>query len=64
MGYPPGQDIKWNEEDYNNLVNKFNLMYELGVRSFAIHFDDIDGEGTNPSKQVARKPTHQGVREG
>ena len=48
----PGQDIKWNEEDYNNLVNKFNLMYELGVRSFAIHFDDIDGEGTNPKKQV------------
>ena len=48
----PGQDIKWNEEDYNNLVNKFNLMYDLGVRSFAIHFDDIDGEGTNPKKQV------------
>lgn len=48
----PGKDIKWNEEDYNNLVNKFNLMYELGVRSFAIHFDDIDGEGTNPKKQV------------
>lgn len=49
----PGKDIKWNEEDYNNLVNKFNMMYDLGVRSFAIHFDDIDGEGTNPKKQVA-----------
>lgn len=49
----PGKDIKWNEEDYQNLVNKFNLMYDLGVRSFAIHFDDIDGEGTNPKKQVA-----------
>ncbi len=49
----PGKDIKWNEEDYNNLVNKFNLMYNLGVRSFAIHFDDIEGEGTNPKKQVA-----------
>lgn len=48
----PGQDIKWNEEDYNNLVNKFNLMYDLGVRSFAIFFDDIDGEGTNPEKQT------------
>ena len=48
----PGQDIKWNEEDYNNLVNKFNMMYDLGVRSFAIHFDDINGEGTNPKKQV------------
>ncbi|MGN0213644.1 MAG: beta-N-acetylglucosaminidase domain-containing protein [Muribaculaceae bacterium] len=48
----PGQDIKWNEEDYKNLVNKFNLMYDLGVRSFAIFFDDISGEGTNPVKQV------------
>ena len=48
----PGQDIKWNEEDYKNLVNKFNLMYDLGVRSFAIFFDDISGEGTNPLKQT------------
>ena len=49
----PGQDIKWNEEDYQNLVNKFNGMYDLGVRSFAIFFDDISGEGTNPNKQTA-----------
>ena len=48
----PGKDIKWNEEDYNNLVHKFNLMYDLGVRSFAIFFDDIEGEGTNPVKQT------------
>lgn len=48
----PGQDIKWNEEDYQNLVHKFNLMYDLGVRSFAIFFDDISGEGTNPVKQT------------
>lgn len=48
----PGQDIKWNDEDYNNLVNKFNLMYQLGVRSFAVFFDDIEGEGTNPMKQT------------
>ena len=48
----PGKDIKWNEEDYNNLVNKFNHMYDLGVRAFAIHFDDIEGEGTDSNKQV------------
>lgn len=48
----PGQDIKWNDEDYTNLENKFNMMYDLGVRSFAIFFDDIDGEGTNPRKQT------------
>ena len=48
----PGQDIKWNEEDYQNLVHKFNLMYDLGVRAFAVFFDDISGEGANPAKQV------------
>ena len=48
----PGQDIKWNEEDYQNLLRKFNDMYALGVRAFAIHFDDISGEGTDSNKQV------------
>ena len=48
----PGKDIKWNEEDYQNLMNKFNHMYDLGVRAFAIFFDDISGEGTNPYKQT------------
>ncbi len=48
----PGQDIQWNEEDYVNLVNKFELMYDLGVRAFAIFFDDISGEGTNPVRQT------------
>lgn len=48
----PGQDIQWNEEDYANLTAKFEMMYDLGVRAFAIFFDDISGEGTNPMKQV------------
>lgn len=48
----PGADIRWNEADYDSLLNKFNMMYDLGVRSFAIFFDDISGEGTNPKKQV------------
>ena len=48
----PGQDIKWNEADYQNLLNKFDMMYALGVRAFAIHFDDIEGEGTNPLRQT------------
>lgn len=48
----PGQDIKWNDEDFNNIVNKFELMYDLGVRHFAVFFDDIDGDGTNPYKQT------------
>lgn len=48
----PGKDIKWNEEDYQNLVRKFNSMYDLGVRHFSLFFDDISGEGTNPLKQT------------
>ena len=48
----PGQDIKWCEEDLQNLINKFEAMYDLGVRAFAIHFDDIEGEGSNPYRQT------------
>lgn len=48
----PGKDIQWNEQDYRNLVNKFEMMYYLGVRSFALFFDDISGEGTNPVRHV------------
>ena len=48
----PGKDIKWNDEDRKNLINKFELMYNLGVRAFAVFFDDISGEGTNPEKQA------------
>ena len=48
----PGKDIQWNEKDYKLLLGKFILMHSLGVRSFALFFDDISGEGTNPHKQV------------
>lgn len=49
----PGKDIQWNDEDYFNLISKFNHMYDLGVRSFALFFDDIEGDGTNPHRQAA-----------
>ena len=48
----PGKDIKWNDEDRANLIGKFEKMYELGVRSFAVFFDDISGEGTKADKQA------------
>ena len=48
----PGQDIKWEEEDIQNLLRKFESMYSLGVRAFAVHFDDISGAGTNPYYQT------------
>lgn len=48
----PGQDIKWNDADRNNVLQKFEKMYALGVRSFAVFFDDISGEGTKAEKQA------------
>ncbi|MCX4331101.1 MAG: beta-N-acetylglucosaminidase domain-containing protein [Muribaculaceae bacterium] len=47
----PGKDIRWDKQDYDSLLCKFEMMYDLGVRSFAIFFDDIEGEGTNPYRQ-------------
>ena len=48
----PGQDIQWTKEDRMNVLNKFEKMYELGVRSFAVFFDDISGEGAKADKQA------------
>ncbi|MBD5308437.1 MAG: beta-N-acetylglucosaminidase [Bacteroides sp.] len=48
----PGKDIRWNKEDYDSLVAKFNMMYDLGVRSFALFFDDIEGIGTDSHMQT------------
>ena len=48
----PGGDIRWNEEDRTHLMQKFESMYQLGVRGFAVFFDDISGEGTKAEKQV------------
>ena len=48
----PACDIKWGMEDYNNIVNKFNHMYEIGVRSFAVFFDDVSGEGARADMQT------------
>lgn len=48
----PAGDIKWGLEDYGNVVNKLNAMYDLGVRTFAIFFDDVWGEGARGDKQA------------
>ncbi len=49
----PGIDIKWTTEDRDALMAKLEKMYALGVRSFAVFFDDIWGEGTKADKQAA-----------
>mgnify|MGYP000388128129 CR=1 FL=1 len=49
----PGQDIRWNEEGTARYCcRSFESMYQLGVRGFAVFFDDISGEGTSAEKQV------------
>lgn len=48
----PGQDIQWNRTDSLNIITKFGQMYDLGVRAFAVFFDDISGEGAKPEKQA------------
>lgn len=48
----PGVDIKWNDADRDALVAKLEKMYQLGIRSFAVFFDDIWGEGAKADKQA------------
>lgn len=49
----PGNDIQWNKTDSVNIVNKLKSMYNLGVRTFAVFFDDVwSGEGTRGDKQA------------
>ena len=42
----PGADIRWGEADRKAAVKKFEMMYDLGFRSFAVFFDDIGGAAT------------------
>lgn len=49
----PGRDIHWKDDsDIRACIKKFEMMYKLGVRSFAVFFDDIGGEGARAEKQV------------
>ncbi|MBQ8270859.1 MAG: beta-N-acetylglucosaminidase domain-containing protein [Bacteroidaceae bacterium] len=49
----PGENIQWNKTDSVNVVNKLKSMYDLGVRTFAVFFDDVwGGEGTRGDKQA------------
>ena len=49
----PGRDIHWKDDsDIRACIAKFERMYALGVRSFAVFFDDIGGGGARAEKQV------------
>ncbi len=55
----PGNDIKWDDKNSDGIIddfvackNKFEKMYQLGVRSYAVFFDDIGGIGTDARNQA------------
>ena len=48
----PGVDIQWNLTDSINVCKKLESMYSLGIRTFAVFFDDIWGEGSKGDKQA------------
>ncbi|WP_280126551.1 beta-N-acetylglucosaminidase domain-containing protein [Akkermansia sp. N21169] len=48
----PGFSIKWTDEDRKNVLQKLEWMYDLGVRSFGLFFDDVGGEAARIDKQV------------
>lgn len=49
----PGMDIRWNNADRQAAIKKLESMYDLGVRAFAVFFDDIEGDGTDAARQAA-----------
>ena len=48
----PGVDIKWTVDDRDYLMAKLEKMYALGIRAFAVFFDDIWGEGAKADRQA------------
>lgn len=55
----PGSSIRWDDKNGDGIADdviiameKLEAMYKLGVRSFAVFFDDIGGEGAKGEKQA------------
>lgn len=49
----PGEDIQWNDTDRANIVNKLKAMCKLGVRSFAVFWDDLwNDDGSHGDEQA------------
>lgn len=55
----PGSSIRWEDRDGDGIADdviaamkKFEAMYQLGVRAFAVFFDDIGGEGAKAEMQA------------
>lgn len=49
----PGEDIQWNDTDRENIVNKLKAMCKLGVRTFAVFWDDLwNDDGSHGDEQA------------
>ena len=49
----PGEDIQWNQTDRDNIVNKLKAMCGLGVRTFAVFWDDLwNDDGSHGDEQA------------
>lgn len=55
----PGNSIKWVDNNRDGVIDDFEAckkkllsVYDLGVREFAVFFDDISGEGKNAANQA------------
>ena len=59
----PGIDLQYEgeagEQDFQFMVNKLDAMYNIGIRDFAIFFDDLEGtqSGTNHANFLNRLQT-------
>lgn len=56
----PGVTIKWTDGNGDGIIDDFVAckekllsVYDLGIKEFAVFFDDIDGDGKNPANQAA-----------
>lgn len=59
FGISPGIDIRFDgaegEEDFQHLLNKAESLYQMGVRSFAIYWDDIADKSAAKHAQVLNR---------
>lgn len=44
-------DFEWSEYDYTLMLEKFERMYRLGVRSFAVYFDNVQDVSEEKKKE-------------
>lgn len=62
----PGIDIRFDgqegEDDFKALINKAESLYEMGVRSFAIYWDDIEDKSGDKQAEVLNRFNREFVK--